>query len=69
MIPQHTLVASFLEAQRNLKTHGFTVMPTSNSFYIQNDKSMIIADVSTVDGLNAFAQALDYLYSKDTIHV
>jgi hypothetical protein len=65
----HAVVASFLEAQCKLKTHGFTVMPTSNSFFIQNDKSMIIADVQTVDGIRAFVQALDYLYTKSSPHV
>ena len=67
MIEQHSIVASFLEAQRNLKTFGFTVMPTSNSFYIQNDRSMIIADVQTVDGIRGFTQALEYLYNKNTV--
>jgi hypothetical protein len=55
------LVKTFLSWGQQLNNYGYKVSTIENGFYIHNSKGTIVAECQTVDGLRAFAQAVEYL--------
>lgn len=56
----YELVADFRSWEQQLLNLGFKVSAIRTGFYIHNNKGTIVADVSSVDGLRGFAQAIEY---------
>lgn len=61
---EHDLVYRFQRAEVQLHELGYKVSAVQNGFYIHNSKGTIVADVTTVDGLRAFAQGVEWMKSE-----
>ncbi len=57
------IVHNFQAWERQLNALGFKVSAIHTGFFIHNSKGTIIADVTDVDGLRGFVQAVEYMNS------
>ena len=57
----YELIMQYRGWETQLKNFGYSVSAINSGFYIHNKKGTIVAECQTVDGLRAFAQAVEYL--------
>lgn len=56
----YELVRKFQSFEKQLKNYGYSVSAIKPGFFIHNSKGTIVAECQSVDGVQAFMQAVEY---------